>query len=126
MDKIIINGLEIDTIIGVYDWERQKSQKVILNLVLVTDFSQAMRSDNVEDTIDYAAIVERIELLAEAHQPELLENFAELIFADLFALFPLTEIQLQILKPDILKQVNTIGIHVTRTCEQYIKQGTDS
>ncbi|BDX05284.1 dihydroneopterin aldolase [Planctobacterium marinum] len=123
MDKIIINGLLIDTIIGVYDWEREKSQRVILNLVLKTDLNLPMQSDNVADTIDYAAIVQRIEKLAEQHRPELLERFAELIFADLFSLFPLTEIQLQILKPDILQQVDTIGIEITRTRELYVPKG---
>lgn len=123
MDKIIINGLLIDTIIGVYDWEREKSQRVILNLVLKTDLNGPMRSDKVADTIDYAAIVERIEKLAEQHRPELLERFADLIFVDLFAAFPVTEIQLQILKPDILQQVETIGIEIIRSREAYEQQG---
>ncbi|MCC2604965.1 dihydroneopterin aldolase [Planctobacterium marinum] len=124
MDKIIINGLEIDTIIGVYNWERQNSQKVILNLTLLTELNSAMKSDQVKDTIDYAAVVERIEKLSDSHHPELVEKFADLIFADLFSAFPLAEIQLEILKPDILKQVQSVGIAVTRKKDDYIVKGT--
>lgn len=124
MDKIIIKGLEIDTIIGVYNWERQNSQKVILNLTLLTELNTAMKSDVVADTIDYAAVVEHIENLADSHHPELLEKFADLIFADLFAAFPLAEIRLEILKPDILKQVDSVGIEVVRQRADYVVKGT--
>lgn len=123
MDKIIINGLEIDTIIGVYDWERQKKQKVTLNIILFTDLNSPMSSDDVAETVDYAAVVERVEALAHAHQPELLEKFASLIFADLFARFPLAEIELQIYKPDILQQVQTVGVEIRRKREDYQTQG---
>lgn len=122
MDKIIINGLQIDTIIGVYDWERQKKQKVSLNLVLFTDLNSAMRSDDVAETVDYAAVVERVETLAATHQPELLEKFASLILGDLFARFPLAEIELQIFKPDILQQVQTVGVEIRRKRQDYQTQ----
>lgn len=114
MDKIIIEGLEIDAIIGVYDWERTQTQKVWLDLALTADLSLAMASDNVSDTIDYAAVVTEIEHIASAKQPELLEHFAQLILTSLFAHFPVSAIELKITKPDILSQVKTVGITVYR------------
>lgn len=115
MDKIIIEGLVINMIIGVYDWERQNRQKVVFDLELTTDFSKAMASDNVADTIDYAKVAERIEQLAEIHHPELLEKFANLVLDTLFEEFDLSTIRLKIAKPDILAQARSVGIELLRS-----------
>lgn len=114
MDKIIIEGLVINTIIGVYDWERLNPQKVIFDLELTTDFAAAMSSDKVADTIDYAEVAQRIEQLAEEHHPELLEKFAHLVLETLFKEFDITAIRLKIAKPDILEQSRSVGIELYR------------
>lgn len=114
MDKIIIEHLEIDTVIGVYDWERESTQKLIFDLVITADLSKAMKSDRVEDTIDYAKVAERIEQLTEVHQPELLERFADIAFEHLFNEFDILAIQMKITKPDILSQARSVGIELYR------------
>lgn len=116
MDKIIIEGLVIDMIIGVYDWERQNHQKVNFDLELTTDFAKAMASDDVTDTIDYAKVAERIELLAQEFHPELLEKFADLVLKTLFKEFAISAIRLKITKPDILEQARSVGIELYREC----------
>jgi len=114
LHQIIIDQLEIDTVIGVYDWEREQAQKLIFDLVLTTDLSKAMESDNVEDTVDYAKVAELIENLTKAHQPELLERFADIVLQHIFATFAVEAIQLKITKPDILAQAKSVGIQVYR------------
>lgn len=118
MDKVIIEHLEIDTVIGVYDWERENAQKLIFDLVITADLSKAMKSDRVEDTIDYAKVAERIEELTKIHKPELLERFADIAFDHLFSEFDIQAIQLKITKPDILSQARSVGIELyrERTC----------
>ena len=114
MDKIIIEGLEIDTIIGVYDWERKQKQKLVFDIALVTDLSKAMKSDRVEDTIDYAKVAGLIEVLTKTHQPELLERFADILIDEIFDTFDVSAIQLKMTKPDILQQTRTVGIELYR------------
>ena len=114
MDKIIIEGLVIDTVIGVYDWERKNKQKLVFDIVLTADLSKAMKSDWVEDTIDYAKVAELIEVLTKTHQPELLERFADLVQENIFASFDVSAVQLKMTKPDILKQTRTVGIEIYR------------
>lgn len=119
MDKIIIEGLEINTVIGVYDWEREKPQKLIFDLVLTTDLTKAMQSDRVEDTVDYAKVAETIEVLTRQHQPELLEKFADTLLKQLFDKFNVEAIQLKMTKPDILPQTRSVGIELFREKASY-------
>ena len=114
MDKIIIDHLEIDTVIGVYDWERENAQKLIFDLVISADLSNAMKSDRVEDTIDYAKVAQSIEQLTKIHKPELLERFADITFEYLFNEFDIFAIQMKITKPDILTQARSVGIELYR------------
>lgn len=60
MGKIYITGLEVDTLIGVYDWERVRTTQLLLDVTLDVDLSAAMQSDDVVDTVDHATVVECI------------------------------------------------------------------
>lgn len=60
MDIIFLGGLQIETIIGIYDWERETKQTVILDIEMAFDIQKAAESDNIEDTLDYKAVSKRI------------------------------------------------------------------
>ena len=60
MQQIFIEGLEVPTLIGVYDWERTQNTVLIVDLLIDADLSAAMQSDDVEHTIDYAAVAETV------------------------------------------------------------------
>jgi len=76
MDKIFIRGLKVETIIGVYDWERHANRPLSFDLDLGADFTDAAASDHVRDAIDYAAIMETITKIATEYHPALLEALA--------------------------------------------------
>ena len=114
MDKIVIEGLEVNSVIGVYDWEREQAQKLIFDVRLTTDLSRPMQSDNVADTIDYAKVAQLIEELTQKHRPELLERLADLLIKAIFARYPVTEVWLKIVKPDILSQAEKVGVEICR------------
>ena len=52
MDIIFLNNLKIDTVIGIFDWERKIKQSVIIDLEMATDIAKAAASDSIEDTLD--------------------------------------------------------------------------
>ena len=56
MDIVYIRELEIETIIGIYDWEREQRQVVSLDLEMGTDISLAASSENIENTLYYKAV----------------------------------------------------------------------
>lgn len=60
MDIIFLGGLKIDTLIGIYDWERQQRQTVILDIEMAFDIQKAAQTDDISHTLDYKAVSDRI------------------------------------------------------------------
>lgn len=114
MDIIYINNLKIKTIIGVYARERQIKQTVVLNIELGSDISRAAASDEMTDTIDYSAIVERLSAFVSNSKFKLLESLATNIADLLLNEFQVPWLKLYVAKPYILKNVDEIGIMIER------------
>lgn len=114
MEQIIIQGLKVDTLIGVYDWERTQRTQLEIDVTLDTDLSAAMRSDDVTDTIDYAAVASHIQQLAAAAQFELLEALGHCLMDGVLARFPASRISLFIVKPGILPDARQVGVRMSR------------
>jgi dihydroneopterin aldolase len=57
---IILGGLKVDTIIGIYDWEREIKQTVILDIEMAHDIKKAAATDDIEDTLDYKAVSQHV------------------------------------------------------------------
>lgn len=114
MDKVCIQGLLVDTVIGVYDWERVESRQLLIDVVLTTDLQKAGETDNVADTIDYALVAQCIQAISKASDFKLLEALANAIFDALFEQFNASEIALTIHKPDILPDAKDVSINMVR------------
>ena len=112
MGKIYITGLEVDTLIGVYDWERVKTTQLLLDVTLETDLSAAMQSDNVADTVDYAKVAECIVQVGKESTFELLEAFGSRVMHTVLANFSVTALTLKIVKPNILPNAQTVAVEI--------------
>lgn len=123
MDKIFIRGLKVDTIIGIYDWERTLVRPLIFDLELGTDIREAAASDRMRDSIDYAAVGDTVRDIALNLKPELLETLAEKIARTLFDKFPILSLRLVIDKPGAIPDVKGIGIEIDRRREDYAACG---
>lgn len=77
MDTIFIQDLRIDTVIGIYDWERSIRQTVCIDLELATDIRKAAASDAIEDTLNYKAVAKRVIAFVEDSRFQLVETLAE-------------------------------------------------
>ncbi|QJR80307.1 dihydroneopterin aldolase [Alteromonas pelagimontana] len=110
MEQIIIQGLEVDTLIGVYDWERKRLTRLLLDIEIDADLSKAMQSDNVADTIDYAQLAEFVQQTAAGTSFELLEALGKAVMDAVLARFPIHAITLTIIKPDILPQATQVMV----------------
>jgi len=122
MDKIFIRGLKVETIIGVYDWERHLPRPLIFDLEMGADFNTAAASDHVRDAIDYAAVMATVTSVATDHQPALLETLAEKLARALFKEFPILSLRLAIHKPGAIP-VDDVGIEIDRRREDYAACG---
>lgn len=117
MDIIFIHELKIETLIGIYEWEKKLPQTIQLDLELGvpgSDITRASKSGNVADTIDYSEVVVRIEqLFRERHFP-LLETAGETIAAMLMTEFKTPWVKLSIAKLNALRNVKRLGITIER------------
>lgn len=120
MDRIILKGLAVDTLIGVYGWERERTTRLLIDVRLDTDLGAAMRSDDVNSTIDYAAVASRIQQVAKQSRFALLEALANEIFVALFSAFAIEEVQLDITKPYILHDAQQVMVSITRNKQDYL------
>lgn len=114
MGKIYIAGLEVDTLIGVYDWERERTTQLLLDVTLDVDLQAAMQSDDVADTVDYAKVAECIVQVGKESTFELLEAFGSKVMNSVLESFPANGITLKIVKPNILPNARTVAVEMSK------------
>ena len=114
MDIIYINDLRIETIIGIYGWERKTKQTVVLDIEMGTDIRKASASDAVEDTLNYKSVAERLFAFVEESEFELVETLAEQISGILLNEFNVPWLRLRVNKQGALKGVRDVGVIIER------------
>ncbi|MBE9527313.1 MAG: dihydroneopterin aldolase [Proteobacteria bacterium] len=118
MDKVFINQLQLETIIGIHDWEREKAQVIILDIEITCNTKSAVLSDNIDDCIDYFAVCERLKLLADEHCYQLVESFAEEVSRIILEEFSAPSVIVKLSKPDAVKEAAGVGIIIERQKEK--------
>ncbi|MDX1336303.1 MAG: dihydroneopterin aldolase [Gammaproteobacteria bacterium] len=114
MDIVYIRDLEIDTVIGIYDWERKITQTIRIDLEMGTDIRRAAETDAIEDTLNYKAVAKRIIRYVEETQPELVETLAENIAAIVMNEFDVPWLRLTLGKPGAVRRSREVGIVIER------------
>ncbi len=115
MDKIQITNLDIDAIIGVYDWERKKPQTLSFDLKIDYNIKTAADSDHIGDALDYKAITGTIVRFVKNSRYQLIETLAESLCKLLLASYPILSLTLTLSKPVALHGQNTAKIIITRS-----------
>jgi dihydroneopterin aldolase len=114
MDIIFLRGLQIDTVIGIYDWERQIRQTVQLDLELGTDIRPAAASDDIADTLDYKAVCERVADFVRESGFLLVETLAERVVQLLREEFGVPWVRLTLTKLGALGGAIAVGLVIER------------
>ena len=114
MDLVLIEALKVDTVIGVYDWERTLTQTLVLDLELATDIRPAAADDDLAQTLNYAAISERIAEFGAQHSFELVETFAERLAEALRQEFAIPWLRLTLRKPGAVPAAGAVGVRIER------------
>lgn len=115
MDKIFLLDLKIDTVIGVYDWEREILQTLQFDVEMDWDIAKAAVSDQIEYTLDYGAIAETIVSFVQASRFQLIETLAERVAALLLSNYPIPQLKLTLTKPVKLHGQNYAKIVIERS-----------
>lgn len=114
MDIVYIRDLQIDTIIGIFDWERRIRQTVSLDLEMATDIRKAAASDDIRDALDYKAVAKRLIGFVESSDFLLVETLAEKVAALVLAEFPVPWLRLRVSKPGALRGAQDVGVIIER------------
>lgn len=114
MDIIYLSDLRIDTIIGIYDWERRVKQTVIIDLEMGADIRAAAESDNIEDTLNYKAVAKRLFSYVGESEFELVETLAEKVAALILEEFNVPWLRLKVNKQGAVRGVRDVGVIIER------------
>ncbi|MGX2957278.1 dihydroneopterin aldolase [Ursidibacter arcticus] len=113
-DKVFINELTAFASIGAYDWEHTIKQRLIFNIEMEWDFSQAVAEDNVEHCLNYADVSQKILDFVEKTPFKLVETVAYKVADLLQNEFGIKTLRIELHKPKAVAQANSVGVIVTR------------
>ncbi len=114
MDKVLIEGLEVRTVIGIYDWEREIRQTVRLDLEMAWDISTAGKSDNIADTLDYKMVSKRLIGFIEQSEFGLIEALAEACAKIVIDEFAVPWLRLKLSKPGAVRGSENVAVVIER------------
>ena len=114
MDVVFIEDLRIETVIGIYDWERKIKQIVALDLEMAFDNRKPAASDRIEDTLDYKAVSKRLIAFVESSHFELVETLAERCAEIVQRDFGVTWLSLKLSKPGAVTGSKAVGVRIER------------
>lgn len=117
MDRVFINALEVEAVIGHHDWERDIRQKLVLDIDMGFDCHAAGVSDALTDALDYDAVAKVVTAMVEASQYRLLEAVADAVANRLLRDFPCRDVRLRIRKPGAVANAAAVGVEITRSQE---------
>jgi dihydroneopterin aldolase len=113
-DCVFIDDLRIQTVIGVYDWEREITQTVSLDLEMGFDIRPAAASDHIDDTLDYKAVAKRLISFVEGSEFQLVEALAEHCARIVLDEFPVRWLRLKLSKPGAVRGSSAVGVMIER------------
>jgi dihydroneopterin aldolase len=114
MDVVFIEDLRIETVIGIYDWERKIRQTVAFDLEMAFDNRSPAASDRIEDTLDYKKVAKRLIAFVESSHFELVETLAERCAEIIQHEFGVSWLRLKLSKPGAVRGSRAVGVSIER------------
>lgn len=114
MDIIFLGGLEIETVIGIYDWERKIKQKIYLDIEMAFDIKKAAATDDIAYTLDYKTVSDRIVQFVETSEFFLVETLIEKIADILLTEFSIHWVKIVLNKKGAVSRARDVGIIIER------------
>ena len=114
MDIVFIHDLQIETVIGIYDWERKIRQTISLDIEMATDISKAAKSDDIADTLSYKSGAKRLIEFVEQSEYELVESLAEEVCNIIRNEFAVPWVKLTLHKPGAVRGSKSVGVIIQR------------
>ena len=114
MDTIFLRNLQIETVIGIFDWERKTKQAVFFDIEMATDVKKAAASDHIDDALDYKSISKSIIAFVKKSEFQLIETLAEKVADLIMTDFDVPWLRLSLNKKGAIRQADDVGVTIER------------
>lgn len=114
MDTIYLRDLRIETVIGVFDWERRIRQTIVFDIEMAADIRKAAASDDIRDTLDYKAVAKRLIEFVGGSEFQLVETLAERCAAIVLDEFQVPWLRLCVNKQGAVRGARDVGVIIER------------
>jgi dihydroneopterin aldolase len=115
MDHVFIEGLEIEALIGIYDWERRIRQTLVFDLEMAFDNRVPAATDDIADTLNYKAVSRRLVEYVSQSDFGLVETLAERCAEIVLQEFKVQRLRLKLSKPGAVRGARAVGVVIERT-----------
>ena len=115
MDKVFIEGLEIEALIGIYDWERRIRQPLLFDIEMAFDNRRPAASDAIADTLNYKDVSKRLIEFVSQSDFGLVETLAERCAAIILDEFEVSHVRLKLSKPGAVRGARAVGVIIERS-----------
>ena len=114
-DTIFLRELKVETIVGIWDWERKIRQTVSIDLEMGADIRRAAETDHIDDTLNYKAVSKRVQQFVAESEFQLVETMAEKIAELVLSDFGVPWVQVRVSKPGAIRGATDVGVLIFRS-----------
>ncbi len=115
MDIVFIQGLKIDTVIGIYDWEREIRQDIVFDIEMSSNNGAAANTDNIDQAVNYHAVCDRLCDYVRGSEFQLVETLAEEVCRIIINEFGVKWVKLKLNKGEAVTGAVGVGVIIERT-----------
>jgi dihydroneopterin aldolase len=114
MDIVFLRDLRIDTVIGIYGWERRTRQTLIFDLEMSADIARAAASDDIADTLNYKSVAKRLMEFVGQSEFQLVETLAERCTEIIREEYGVRWVRLTLNKKGAVRGATDVGVIIER------------
>ncbi len=111
---VFVRDLEVTALLGIYDHEKVKPQRIIVNIDVSVHEVEGATADDISHVVSYEIIVKKVEaILAEGHI-NLVETLCEKIATACLRDKRVAAARIRVEKPDIIPNARSVGVEIER------------
>jgi dihydroneopterin aldolase len=115
MDTVFLTDLRIETVVGIWEWERKIRQTVSIDLEMGADVATAAAHDDIEHTLNYKAVSKRVQSFVGESAFQLVETMAERIAELILTEFEVPWVRVKVNKPGAIRGARDVGVRIYRS-----------
>ena len=118
MDKVIIKNLLARGIIGVNDWERKRTQDILINITLFTNTLRAAKTDDINDSVNYSTVSKKVQAHAETAERLTVEALANDLAEICLEEKDVQKVVVRVEKPGAVRFAESVGVEIERSRDE--------